>query len=129
MQERDLAVLLRSLAESVESGDSMEGSLEYLIPDEGFGLCVRAAYRVGNRDGQGGMVTIGEQAPAPDGLLADPVIEQLQSDLAAMTEARDRLADIAQGASEVLCDLGDEYEEEAREKLIDIAELRKVGSP
>jgi hypothetical protein len=54
--------------------------------------------------------------------------EDLRGQLAAMTAARDRLADIAQGASEVLCDLGDEYEEEAREELIDIAELRKVGA-
>ena len=61
MSPVELAVLLREIADSVESGDSLEGSLEYLIPEDGSdGLDVRASFRTGNRDGQGGIVVIGD---------------------------------------------------------------------
>jgi hypothetical protein len=57
-----LVELLRDMADRVETGDSMEGSVEYLLEDDGPGdLRVRACYRVGNLDGQGGMRII----PAP----------------------------------------------------------------
>jgi hypothetical protein len=61
MTPAELAALLRSLADSVESGDSLEGSLQYLIPEgDERGLRVTASLRTGNRDGQGGYVLIGE---------------------------------------------------------------------
>lgn len=62
MSLAELAALLREIADSVESGDSLEGSLEYLIPEDGGpGLSVRASFRTGNRDGQGGVVVIGDE--------------------------------------------------------------------
>lgn len=61
MSYAELGDLLRWLAEAVETGDSMEGFLEYLIPsDVAPGVDVRARFRTGNRMGQGGMTFIGE---------------------------------------------------------------------
>ena len=74
MTASELADLLRDLAEAVRTGDSLEGSLEYLLPDDDDAnarheLMVQAALRTGNRNGQGGMITIGryveDPAPAP----------------------------------------------------------------
>lgn len=78
MTPDELAAELVALAERIRSGDSLEGSLEYLLPDLGDveqhegdesidpagvrcpHLMVRAAWRVGNRTGgQGGMQMIG----------------------------------------------------------------------
>lgn len=53
-----LADLLLDLAQRVRTGDSFEGFIEYLMPEEGGGpqaVNIRAAFRVGNRAGQGGM--------------------------------------------------------------------------
>lgn len=61
----ELTVLLRQIAEKVEAGDSLEGFIEYLLPDEGDppdGFRVRARFRVGNLQGQGGMRIIGRLA-------------------------------------------------------------------
>jgi hypothetical protein len=58
-----LAGILRDIAERVESGDSYEGHISYLIPEGGGGpddVLVEAAYRVGNTMGQGGMRIIGD---------------------------------------------------------------------
>jgi hypothetical protein len=71
MTTDDLADTLSRLADAVRSGDSLEGSFEYLLPgpdDESHGcgdnncrhVMVIAAFRVGNRNGQGGMESIGE---------------------------------------------------------------------
>jgi hypothetical protein len=56
--------VIDDMRKRVAAGDSYEGSLEYLLPDvddgdspDGFRL--RAAYRVGNLQGQGGMRMIG----------------------------------------------------------------------
>lgn len=63
--------LLRAIAELVEAGDSWEGSVEWSIPLPEDALpppvsdadqpevMVRAAFRIGNTQGQGGMRIIG----------------------------------------------------------------------
>lgn len=56
LQPQELATLFRVIADSIESGDSLEGSIQYLLGSDG--LEVEAALRTGNRDGQGGMLTI-----------------------------------------------------------------------
>jgi hypothetical protein len=62
-QSRDeLAGVLREMTRRVEAGDSMEGFIEYLLPDEGDepdGFRVRARFRIGNLQGQGGMRIVG----------------------------------------------------------------------
>ena len=67
MTKETLLALLDDIRHHVEAGDSMEGSIEYLMPYdeemeiiEGADFSVRAAYRVGNLQGQGGMRMIGE---------------------------------------------------------------------
>ena len=58
-----LAAVLRGMADLVESGDSFEGSLEYMIPVEDQAapdeVMVRASFRIGNSEGQGGVRIIG----------------------------------------------------------------------
>jgi len=54
------------MADAVERGDSFDGSLEYharIDSDQDFD--VSAVWRVGNSEGQGGIVTIGEDDPPP----------------------------------------------------------------
>lgn len=57
VKAEDLAKLLRQLAEMVETGDSLEGSLQYTYHASG-GVEVEAALRTGNREGQGGMLIL-----------------------------------------------------------------------
>lgn len=67
MTKETLLALLDDIRAHVDAGDSMEGSLEYLMPwdeekneiIEGADFVVRAAYRIGNLQGQGGMRLIG----------------------------------------------------------------------
>jgi len=71
----EVAAILRNMATLVEAGDSFEGSIEYSIPtsedalppptldEEQPEVMVRAAYRVGNSMGQGGMHIIGTMNP------------------------------------------------------------------
>lgn len=69
-----VAELLRDMSEHVALGDSFEGSIEYSMPDvpdwaqlgepapDGWvpaEVLVRCAYRVGNREGQGGYRIVG----------------------------------------------------------------------
>lgn len=62
-----LSEVLRDMGERVKSGDSWEGSIEYLLPAYGPGdedidgdlREVRASYRIGNDMGQGGVRLIG----------------------------------------------------------------------
>lgn len=59
-----LADLLEDMAASIRAGDSWEGFVEYLLPtdseyDDGLQVDVRARYRIGNLDGQGGYRFIG----------------------------------------------------------------------
>jgi hypothetical protein len=68
MSREELADILDDMAARVREGDSFEGHIEYQMaePDAEHPHQVRAAYRVGNRMGQGGMVLIGQgEAPAP----------------------------------------------------------------
>ena len=48
------------MAEHVERGDSFDGSLEYHIRDDAMDFDVVALRRVGNSEGQGGYVMLGE---------------------------------------------------------------------
>ena len=58
-----LAAVLRGMADLVEAGDSFEGSIEYLMPTPDdpadADVMARAAFRIGNLQGQGGMRIIG----------------------------------------------------------------------
>lgn len=70
-----LVAILRDMADSVAVQDSFEGSIEYSIPTEDEdaavvasdlmlperegAFMVRASYRIGNRDGQGGVRMVG----------------------------------------------------------------------
>lgn len=57
----ELANILRNLAEDIEDGDSFEGSFSYTCMLEGLApqeFEVEAAFRVGNSEGQGGMVIL-----------------------------------------------------------------------
>lgn len=58
MKRKDLADFLKKLTEMVESGDSAEGSLSYLLGESYDDLEVECSVRVGNLDGQGGMVIL-----------------------------------------------------------------------
>lgn len=66
MTYAELTDLLTDIRDRVQAGDSFEGSLEYSMPDvldpPGAEVMVRAAYRVGNLQGQGGMRIYGRDA-------------------------------------------------------------------
>lgn len=64
MSRDDLVAILDDIRQRVATGDSFEGNLQYLISDGDHPYDVAAAYRVGNRMGQGGMTLIG--IPARD---------------------------------------------------------------
>lgn len=53
----EVLAILDDIRARFEAGDSWEGSFSYELSDDGWE--VRAAYRIGNRDGQGGMRLIG----------------------------------------------------------------------
>jgi hypothetical protein len=57
-----LADLLSDISAMIREGNSFEGFIEYLMPDpyEEGDVDVRARVRTGNRDGQGGMMIVGE---------------------------------------------------------------------
>ncbi len=59
MDRSKLARLLRETADAVESGDSAEGCVQWLL-DDGEALGVEASIRVSGIDGQGGVILIGE---------------------------------------------------------------------
>ena len=66
MSYEALAAVLRGMADLVEQGDSFEGSIEYTMPgpdtphpEVEADVMVRAAFRIGNTMGQGGMRIIG----------------------------------------------------------------------
>ena len=61
MTRVDLAKFFRGLADSVESGDSMEGQVRYEIScRDGHDVDVDILVRTGNREGQGGYLEIRE---------------------------------------------------------------------
>lgn len=65
--KEELLGILDDMRARVESGDSFEGSVEYLMPEPGdppeAQFRVRAAWRVGNTMGQGGMRMVGSLEP------------------------------------------------------------------
>lgn len=63
MSREELADILDDMAARVREGDSLEGHIEYLLAQPGAAhpYDVRAAYRVGNRLGQGGMILLGQE--------------------------------------------------------------------
>ena len=61
-----LATLLNDIKAGIEAGDSFEGNLEYTCMAKGLQRGeweVRASYRVGNSQGQGGMIIIDPTSP------------------------------------------------------------------
>lgn len=70
LTQEQLVELLTDILNRVKAHDSFEGSIEYTMPwnkefgdpetDGGNGYRVRAAYRVGNSQGQGGMRMVGK---------------------------------------------------------------------
>jgi hypothetical protein len=72
MSQPELVDLLKDILYRVQDGDSLEGSIEWALPDQGDPedayAMVRASYRVGNTAGQGGMRMVGVQADEPDSL-------------------------------------------------------------
>lgn len=67
MTTDELVLVLRDMADRVANGDSLEGSVEYLMPepladpgiDPDAHFAVRASYRIGNTQGQGGVRLVG----------------------------------------------------------------------
>jgi hypothetical protein len=55
-----LAKALRSMANSIEQRDSFEGSISYEATEKPDLFEVQAFWRVGNSEGQGGSIMIGE---------------------------------------------------------------------
>lgn len=53
LKPEGFAAYLRIIADAVERGDSLEGSMEYTTTQEG--VEVHAAIRTGNLNGQGGV--------------------------------------------------------------------------
>ena len=61
LQQGSLANLFRLLATMIEDGDSFEGSISYSCLDndlDGGDFRVTGTYRIGNLDGQGGVVVL-----------------------------------------------------------------------
>jgi hypothetical protein len=60
LSKAELADLFLALHYRIADGDSFGGSLEYELDDNGD-FSVQGCYRVGNSEGQGGMVVLGEE--------------------------------------------------------------------
>ena len=64
MTTAQFLIYLDDIRGRVAAGDSWEGHLEYLMPDQGddpdVQFRVRGMYRIGNLEGQGGYRMIGE---------------------------------------------------------------------
>ena len=63
MTQEELLDVIDDIRQRVAAGDSYEGFLNYLLPDEDDppqGFRVEARWRVGNLQGQGGMRVVGE---------------------------------------------------------------------
>jgi len=55
MTRQDLAAVLEDMLIRVRNGDSLEGSIQYLLSEEDDKWDVEASYRIGNTEGQGGV--------------------------------------------------------------------------
>jgi hypothetical protein len=64
LTRRELLSHLRHIVQGVDTGDTLEGSIAWGLPedDDPDGWDVMGAYRVGNTMGQGGSVVIGQPA-------------------------------------------------------------------
>jgi len=51
---------LRAITEAVENDDSFEGSIDYIITETRHQFEVMVFWRVGNSEGQGGSIMIGD---------------------------------------------------------------------
>lgn len=58
MSREEFAMLLRELAEAVEQGDSLEGSVTYTYSNAPRTVEVDGAIRIGNLNGQGGALLL-----------------------------------------------------------------------
>jgi hypothetical protein len=78
----ELLAILDDIRQCVQVDDSFEGSIEYLMPtdvDPNADFMVRAAYRVGNSQGQGGMCLIGSNDEPASAEKADDDAPRLDS--------------------------------------------------
>jgi len=64
LTKAELVSILKDMLDRVEAGDSLEGFLEYALPDEleleDAEFMVKASYRRGNLNGQGSMRMVGK---------------------------------------------------------------------
>ena len=69
MTKEQMVGLFQELLIRIEVGDSWEGWIEWLLPDASAPADivaeVRARYRIGNTEGQGGMRFVGELVEQP----------------------------------------------------------------
>lgn len=72
MSQETLLAILDDIRAHVADGDSYEGNIQYLLPEDDNAppqsFDVTATYRIGNRMGQGGMRMIGEWREVPEEL-------------------------------------------------------------
>jgi len=136
-----LSAHLADVAQMVGAGDSFEGYLEYGCMEEGLGpeeFAVRGAYRVGNLDGQGGVVLLGAFNVNDDPLLRTMrELEEVRLDLAATRDLARHLLRCARGDDVLPQDLpdwclGDPEEDcevkEGGDALADLDDAGEVGS-
>lgn len=65
MPTAEVVELFETIASSIGAHDSFEGSIQYSASDESGVFEVTGAFRVGNSEGQGGMILVGSHEPAP----------------------------------------------------------------
>ena len=65
--------VLEQIVDGFRSGDTLEGSIEFTVyvpeednPESPITWAVQASYRIGNREGQGGLRMIGEWKDIPE---------------------------------------------------------------
>lgn len=91
MPTDELADLLSQVAEAVGTGDSLEGWIQYSIPDPDDWPQVAAdprpmhmviaSIRTGNRNGQGGMILLGELADVTPGYVRSQLDQAIEAAL------------------------------------------------
>lgn len=60
LNKEELVSVLKNMIERIEADDSYEGNITYLM-GKPFTFEVQSAYRIGNREGQGGWRMIGNE--------------------------------------------------------------------
>jgi hypothetical protein len=63
LSRSEFCALLHDLLHSVEHGDSLEGNIQYEVADHQGSYRVKGAYRIGNREGQGGVRLVNADSP------------------------------------------------------------------